>query len=73
MFENTPKMQYFCLQSMTVNGTDYTFTSLTGSVPMQYGYAHDCNGEHFRNPCPHFGTVTIMIDTRETGLIVDPT
>ncbi|XP_052678216.1 uncharacterized protein LOC128159195 [Crassostrea angulata] len=59
------------IESMTVNGTDYTFTSLTGSVPMQYGYAHDCNGEHTRDPCPHFGTATI--DTRGTGLIVDPT
>uniref|UniRef100_K1QDX1 Uncharacterized protein n=1 Tax=Magallana gigas TaxID=29159 RepID=K1QDX1_MAGGI len=57
--------------SMVVNGTDYTFTSLTGSKPIQYGYARDCNGEHFRNPCPHFGTATI--DTRGTGLIVDPT
>ncbi|XP_052679861.1 uncharacterized protein LOC128160565 [Crassostrea angulata] len=58
-------------ESMVVNGTDYTFTSLTGSKPIQYGYARDCNGEHFRNPCPHFGTATI--DTRGTGLIVDPT
>ncbi|XP_052676364.1 A disintegrin and metalloproteinase with thrombospondin motifs 9-like [Crassostrea angulata] len=59
------------IESMVVNGTDYTFTSLTGSKQMQYGYASDCNGEHFRNPCPHFGTATI--DTRGTGLIVDPT
>lgn len=58
---------------MVVNGTDRTFTSLTGSKPILYGYAHDCNGRSFRDPCPHFGTVTIMIDTRETGLIVDPT
>uniref|UniRef100_K1QQ22 A disintegrin and metalloproteinase with thrombospondin motifs 9 n=1 Tax=Magallana gigas TaxID=29159 RepID=K1QQ22_MAGGI len=59
------------IESMVVNGTDYTFTSLTGSEPIQYGNALDCNGEHFKDPCPHFGTATI--DTRGTGLIVDPT
>lgn len=58
---------------MVVNGTDSTITSLTGSKPIQYGYAYECNGRSFRDPCPPFGTVTIMIDTRETGLIVDPT
>ncbi|XP_052680596.1 uncharacterized protein LOC128161359 isoform X2 [Crassostrea angulata] len=59
------------IESMVVNGSDYTFTLLTGSNPIQYGHARDCNGEHFRKPCPHFGTATI--DTRGTGLIVDPT
>lgn len=64
-------MRNVCLQTMVVNGTDSTFTSLTGSKPVQYGYAHDCNGESFRDHCSHFGTATI--DTRGTGLIVDPT
>uniref|UniRef100_A0A8W8LZU4 Apple domain-containing protein n=1 Tax=Magallana gigas TaxID=29159 RepID=A0A8W8LZU4_MAGGI len=59
------------IKSMVVNGTDNTFTSLTGSKPIQYGYAHDCNGKHYTNPCIHFGTATI--DTRGTGLIVDLT
>lgn len=66
-------MRYVCYQNMVVNRTDNTFTSLTGSKPVQYGYAYDCNGRSFSDPCIHFGTVTIMIDTRETGLIVDPT
>lgn len=66
-------MRYVCLQNMVVNGTNNTFISLTGSKSIQYGYARDCNGRSFRDPCHHFGTVTIMIDTRETGLIVDPT
>lgn len=56
---------------MMVNESDFTFTSQTGSEPMQYGYADDCNGGQFRDPCPHFGSATI--DTRGTGLIVDPT
>lgn len=29
------------IESMVINGTDYTFTSLTGSEPIQYGYAQD--------------------------------
>lgn len=56
---------------MEVEGTDYTFTSLSGSPTIKYGETSDCNGEHFRDPCPHFGHATI--DTRGTGLIVDPT
>uniref|UniRef100_A0A8W8M2S0 GON domain-containing protein n=2 Tax=Magallana gigas TaxID=29159 RepID=A0A8W8M2S0_MAGGI len=56
---------------MVVNESDFTFTSQTGSKPMQYGYAFDCNGGQLGDHCPHFGTATI--DTRGTGLIVDPT
>eukprot|EP00105_Crassostrea_gigas_P005819 XP_011419543.1 PREDICTED: A disintegrin and metalloproteinase with thrombospondin motifs 20-like [Crassostrea gigas] len=56
---------------MEVEGTDYTFTSMTGSPTIKYGEAADCNGEYFRDPCPHFGHA--IIDTRGTGLIVDPT
>lgn len=60
-----------CLQNMEVKRFDYTFTLLTGSSNyIPFGNSHDCNGEHFKNPCPHFGTATI--DTRGTGLIVDP-
>lgn len=59
------------LQDMEVEGTDYTFTSVTGSPTIKYGEAADCNGEYFRDPCPHFGHA--IIDTRGTGLIVDPT
>lgn len=60
----------FVLQDMVVNGTDYTFTSVTGSPTMKYGESQDCNGISSRDPCPHFGNATI--DTRGTGLIVDP-
>lgn len=58
------------IEDMVVNGTDYTFTSVTGSPTMKYGESHDCNGISSRDPCPHFGNATI--DTRGTGLIVDP-
>ncbi|XP_011419543.3 A disintegrin and metalloproteinase with thrombospondin motifs 20 [Magallana gigas] len=59
------------IEDMEVEGTDYTFTSVTGSPTIKYGEAADCNGEYFRDPCPHFGHA--IIDTRGTGLIVDPT
>lgn len=55
---------------MVVNGTDYTFTSVTGSPTIKYGESTDCNGQYYLNPCPHFGHA--VIDTRGTGLIVDP-
>lgn len=55
---------------MVVNGTDYTFTSVTGSPTIKYGESTDCNGQYDLNPCPHFGHA--VIDTRGTGLIVDP-
>lgn len=58
-------------QNMKVNESDFTFTSQTGSDPVQCGYADDCNGGHSLNPCPHFGTA--IIDTRGTELVVDPT
>lgn len=56
---------------MEVNGTDYTFTNISGSPTICYGEATDCNGESFLNPCLHFGNATI--DTRGTGLIIHPT
>lgn len=58
------------IEDMVVNGTDYTFTSVTGSPTIKYGESKDCNGQYYLNPCPHFGHA--VIDTRETGLIVDP-
>ncbi|XP_061194716.1 uncharacterized protein LOC133202859 [Saccostrea echinata] len=56
---------------MEIDGNDYQFTSLTGSPTVEYGQSTDCNGESFRNPCPRFSEA--VIDTRGTGLIVDPT
>lgn len=32
-------------QNMKVNENDFTFTSQTGSDPVQCGYADDCNGD----------------------------
>ncbi|XP_011419542.3 A disintegrin and metalloproteinase with thrombospondin motifs 9 [Magallana gigas] len=58
------------IEDMVVNGTDYTFTSVTGSPTIKYGESTDCNGQYYLNPCPHFGHA--VIDTRGTGLIVDP-
>lgn len=55
---------------MEVVGGDYTFTSVTGSPTIGYGESDDCNGPYRLNPCPHFGHA--VIDTRGTGLIVDP-
>lgn len=59
------------IEDMEVNGTDYTFTNISGSPTISYGEATDCNGQKIWNPCPHFGNATI--DTRGTGLIIHPT
>lgn len=56
---------------MEIDGSDYTFASLTGSPTLPYGFTYDCNGAASKNPCPHFGSATI--NTRGTGLILDPT
>lgn len=61
----------FFFQSMDVNRTDYTFTSTTGSINTKFGKAIDCNGPQYVDTCPHFGKA--IIDTRGTGLIIDPT
>ncbi|XP_062584985.1 A disintegrin and metalloproteinase with thrombospondin motifs 9-like [Saccostrea cucullata] len=58
------------IQNMEVNGLDYTFTLLTGTPTVPYGEIRDCNGEAFRNPCPHFANATI--NTKGTGLVIDP-
>lgn len=58
------------MQDMEVVGGDYTFTSVTGSPTIGYGESDDCNGPYRLDPCPHFGHA--VIDTRGTGLIVDP-
>ena len=56
---------------MEIDGSDYTFALLTGSPTLSYGFTYDCNGVASKNPCPHFGSATI--NTRGTGLILDPT
>lgn len=59
------------IEDMLINRTDLTFTTTTGSYKFAYGGTADCNGEDIINTCHHFGKA--IINTRGTGLIVDPT
>ncbi|XP_062578431.1 A disintegrin and metalloproteinase with thrombospondin motifs 9-like [Saccostrea cucullata] len=58
---------------MSVNGTDYTFAVRTGNFSLSFGQTSDCAGEinFVRKTCPRFSGA--KINTRGTGMIVDPT
>ncbi|XP_061194718.1 A disintegrin and metalloproteinase with thrombospondin motifs 9-like [Saccostrea echinata] len=58
------------IQTMEVNGLDFTSALLTGTPTISYGEIRDCNGKSFRSPCPHFASATI--NTKGTGLVIDP-
>jgi hypothetical protein len=54
---------------MTINGSDYTFATRMGNVDLEFGEAHDCNGNAANPHCPHFGNA--VINTLGTGLVLD--